>query len=144
MGTADTAGLDRPIWAVRELQSEQPQHEVELTSGCWIDTYEVTNAVFQAFVDDGGYGPTRAGPGSRNRTANPPSRASTRFRTIPESVSPGTMPRPTPVGGVVACLPRPSGSTPRAAYRHFENPPTYQDHHIGFRIVTSAEDRREG
>ncbi len=25
----------------------------------------------------------------------------------------------------------------RAAYRHFEDPPEYQDHHIGFRIVTS-------
>ena len=24
----------------------------------------------------------------------------------------------------------------RAAYRHFEDPPNYQDHHIGFRIVT--------
>jgi len=24
----------------------------------------------------------------------------------------------------------------RAAYRHFEDPPDYQDHHIGFRIVT--------
>jgi formylglycine-generating enzyme required for sulfatase activity len=30
------------------------------------------------------------------------------------------------------------GSNPvvaRAAYRHFEDPPTYQDHHIGFRIM---------
>jgi formylglycine-generating enzyme required for sulfatase activity len=25
----------------------------------------------------------------------------------------------------------------RSAYRHFEDPPTYQDHHIGFRVVTS-------
>jgi formylglycine-generating enzyme required for sulfatase activity len=25
----------------------------------------------------------------------------------------------------------------RAAYRHFEDPPDYQDHHIGFRIVTA-------
>jgi formylglycine-generating enzyme required for sulfatase activity len=24
----------------------------------------------------------------------------------------------------------------RAAYRHFEDPPDYQDHHIGFRVVT--------
>ncbi len=24
----------------------------------------------------------------------------------------------------------------RSAYRHYEDPPTYQDHHIGFRIVT--------
>ena len=30
------------------------------------------------------------------------------------------------------------GSNPfvaRSAYRHFEDPPTYSDHHIGFRIV---------
>ena len=26
----------------------------------------------------------------------------------------------------------------RSAYRHFEDPPTYQDHHIGFRIVSPA------
>ena len=34
------------------------------------------------------------------------------------------------------------GSDPfvaRSAYRHFEDRPTYQDHHIGFRIVTSAD-----
>lgn len=33
------------------------------------------------------------------------------------------------------------GSNPvvaRSAYRHFEDPPTYQDHHIGFRIVLPA------
>jgi len=28
----------------------------------------------------------------------------------------------------------------RSAYRHFEDPPTYQDHHIGFRIVTAVEE----
>ncbi|MCC6972636.1 MAG: SUMF1/EgtB/PvdO family nonheme iron enzyme [Anaerolineae bacterium] len=28
----------------------------------------------------------------------------------------------------------------RASYKHFEDPPTYQDHHIGFRIVTPDED----
>ena len=34
------------------------------------------------------------------------------------------------------------GSVPyvaRAAYRHFEDPPTYQDHHIGVRIVTPGD-----
>lgn len=33
------------------------------------------------------------------------------------------------------------GSNPfvaRAAYRHFEDPPTYGDHHIGFRIVSPS------
>lgn len=27
----------------------------------------------------------------------------------------------------------------RSAYRHFEDPPNYQDHHIGFRVVTDIE-----
>lgn len=34
------------------------------------------------------------------------------------------------------------GSNPfvaRSAYRHFEDPPSYQDHHIGFRVVTAVE-----
>jgi formylglycine-generating enzyme required for sulfatase activity len=34
------------------------------------------------------------------------------------------------------------GSNPfvaRAAYHHFEDPPTYEDHHIGFRIVSPPE-----
>jgi formylglycine-generating enzyme required for sulfatase activity len=34
------------------------------------------------------------------------------------------------------------GSVPyvgRTAYRHFEDPPTYQDHHIGVRVVADAE-----
>lgn len=30
----------------------------------------------------------------------------------------------------------------RAAYRHYEDPPDYQDHHIGFRIVTTGEPPR--
>ncbi len=31
------------------------------------------------------------------------------------------------------------GSNPfvaRSAYRHYEDPPTYEDHHIGFRVVS--------
>ncbi|MBZ0309857.1 MAG: formylglycine-generating enzyme family protein, partial [Anaerolineae bacterium] len=35
--------------------NEQPQHEVCLTEGYWIDQYEVTNAAYQAFMEDGGY-----------------------------------------------------------------------------------------
>jgi formylglycine-generating enzyme required for sulfatase activity len=34
------------------LPSEQPQHEVLLTGGYWIDEYEVTNQAYQAFVSD--------------------------------------------------------------------------------------------
>ncbi len=44
-----------PAFVISELPSEQPQHEVCLTRGYWIDRTEVTNAAFQAFVDDGGY-----------------------------------------------------------------------------------------
>jgi iron(II)-dependent oxidoreductase len=55
MGTDDTSSLEPPPWALRELESEQPQHEVRITRGYWIDKYEVTNAAFQAFVEDGGY-----------------------------------------------------------------------------------------
>ncbi len=60
MGTDDVTirelkALNPPGWVVREFPSEQPQHLVSLTSGYWIDKYEVTNAAFQAFVDDGGY-----------------------------------------------------------------------------------------
>lgn len=55
MGTENTAALDPPTWARREIESEQPQHEVYITHSYWIDKYEVTNAAFQAFVEDGGY-----------------------------------------------------------------------------------------
>lgn len=55
MGTGDTNSLEPPSWAARELASEGPQHKVEITNGYWIDTYEVTNAAYQDFVDDGGY-----------------------------------------------------------------------------------------
>ncbi len=34
---------------------EQPQHEVCLTQGYWLDAYEVTNEAYQKFIDDGGY-----------------------------------------------------------------------------------------
>jgi formylglycine-generating enzyme required for sulfatase activity len=47
--------LSPPAWVLREFASEQPQHEVRLTTGYWIDKYEVTNQAFQAFVDAGGY-----------------------------------------------------------------------------------------
>jgi formylglycine-generating enzyme required for sulfatase activity len=60
MGTSDSGAaaviaLRPPSWLVNELPSEQPQHEVYLTIGYWIDKYEVTNEAFQAFVNDSGY-----------------------------------------------------------------------------------------
>jgi formylglycine-generating enzyme required for sulfatase activity len=44
-----------PDWVTPEFPSEQPAHEVTLTTGYWIDKDEVTNAAFAAFVDAGGY-----------------------------------------------------------------------------------------
>ena len=54
-GTADITSLEPPAWARRVIQTEQPQHEVEVTRDYWIDMYEVTNAAYGAFVLDGGY-----------------------------------------------------------------------------------------
>lgn len=47
--------LNAPSWAASRLSSEQPQHEVCITRAYWIDEFEVTNAAFQQFIDDGGY-----------------------------------------------------------------------------------------
>lgn len=58
MGTDETdptGVLAPPDWARFELAAERPQHDVALSSGYWIDQTEVTNAAYQAFVDDGGY-----------------------------------------------------------------------------------------
>jgi formylglycine-generating enzyme required for sulfatase activity len=60
MGTDDAAmrairSLSPPGWVAKELASEQPAHDVRLTSGYWIDRTEVTNAAFAAFADAGGY-----------------------------------------------------------------------------------------
>jgi formylglycine-generating enzyme required for sulfatase activity len=38
-----------------EYTAELFQHEITLTYGFWIDTYEVTNAAYNVFVEDGGY-----------------------------------------------------------------------------------------
>lgn len=54
-GTESLEGLDIPPWAETEARSEQPAHEVEITSGFWMDLHEVTNADFDAFVAAGGY-----------------------------------------------------------------------------------------
>ena len=47
--------LNPPGFVLGEFASEQPQHPVHITTGYWIDKYEVTNKTFQAFVRDGGY-----------------------------------------------------------------------------------------
>jgi len=57
--TADEAAAiiaqNPPGWVQSAIPREQPQHEVCLTAGYWIDQFEVTNAAFQAFIDAGGY-----------------------------------------------------------------------------------------
>ncbi len=60
MGTNDseaTAVLQQnpPAYVIGELQSEKPQHPVNLTAGYWIDKYEITNASYQVFISDSGY-----------------------------------------------------------------------------------------
>jgi len=60
MGTSDKDMQDvlaqnPPRFVTRALPSEQPQHEVRLSSGYWIDKYEVTYSAFQKFVDEKGY-----------------------------------------------------------------------------------------
>jgi formylglycine-generating enzyme required for sulfatase activity len=47
--------LNPPPFVAGEFVSEQPQHEVRISKGYWIDKYEVTNRAFRAFVDAGGY-----------------------------------------------------------------------------------------
>lgn len=44
-----------PRFANPQIPYEMPQHEVCLTSGYWIDRYEVTNADYAAFIEAGGY-----------------------------------------------------------------------------------------
>jgi gamma-glutamyl hercynylcysteine S-oxide synthase len=44
-------GTDDEAWA---YDNERPRHRVDLEA-FWIDTWPVTNAAFQAFIDDGGY-----------------------------------------------------------------------------------------
>ncbi|MFT5515247.1 MAG: sulfatase activating formylglycine-generating enzyme [Rhodothermales bacterium] len=55
MGTADTTGLNPPAWARRVMDSEMPAHPVRISLGFWLDKFEVTNAAYQTFVDEGGY-----------------------------------------------------------------------------------------
>lgn len=55
MGSEGADGQAVPPWAAREPASEAPQHAVEITTGFWLDKFEVTNAAYQAFVEDGGY-----------------------------------------------------------------------------------------
>ncbi len=242
MGTDETdptGELAPPDWARAELAAERPQHEVAISKDYWIDTTEVTNAAFQAFVDAGGYTDrslwsdkgwawladqdvTHLPPDCESQEPDHPrvcvtwyeaeAYAAWRGGTLPTEAqwefaarstssvifpwgdawdpskanvvdSTGTMPvglyqagaswvgaldmagnamewvadwysatyyrdqvRDDPLGPSFGAKKVEKGgwwgSVPyvaRSAYRHFEDPPTYQDHHIGFRIVSQAE-----
>lgn len=51
----DVLALNPPSWVKSELPSEQPQHQVRLSAGFWIDKFELTNAALAIFVEAGGY-----------------------------------------------------------------------------------------
>jgi iron(II)-dependent oxidoreductase len=59
-GCFQTGSTDQQVAALNEqyrtsyFNNELPQHQVCLTQGYWLDTYEVTNAAYQAFIDAGG------------------------------------------------------------------------------------------
>ena len=226
-----------PDWVASEFPSEQPEHEVTLTKGFWIDRNEVSNTAFAAFrrrrrlhepgalvgrrLDVAGWsrrGPPAAplqrrrsrptadvhhlvrGRGVRRLARRPPpdrgrvgvrrararSRRSTRGATrstasgrTSSTASPRSRSaaiRPAPAGSARWTWPAtrwsgsPTGSTPattrrarrpirparrpatvkvekggwwgsnefvaRSAYRHYEDPPTYGDKHIGFRVAS--------
>jgi len=60
MGTSEAEasavkGQNPPSFIIGELPSEQPKHLVHISSGYWIDKYEVTNAAFKDFANDNGY-----------------------------------------------------------------------------------------
>jgi formylglycine-generating enzyme required for sulfatase activity len=52
---AELEAMAPPAWVASEFPSEQPDHDVTLSSGYWIDRDEVTNAAFAAFVEADGY-----------------------------------------------------------------------------------------
>jgi len=231
--------LNPPNWVKGTTIYEQPQHEVCLTKGYWMDQYEVTNADFAAFVADGGYTKTEywsekgaawlnsqivsrlpvsceddakadfprvcvtwyeaeayaawrgghlptetqwefaaRGTGSRvypwgeewdAAKANVvDSKGLTAVGAYPDGISWAgaydmagnamewvqdwlsstyykDSPKDDPTGAETGTKKVEKGGwwgsnayVARSAYRHFEDPPTYQDHHIGFRVVTDT------
>ena len=245
MGSSDeqieaAQALNPPGWAKATAIYEEPQHEVCLTKGYWLDQYEVTNAAFDVFVADGGYSNTEfwAKEGAawlkRQDVTNLPvacedseadhprtcetwyeaqayaawrggslpteaqwefaargteshifpwgdewdaananvldSEGLTAVGSFADGVSwvgaydmagnamewvqdwlsskyYATSPKDDPTGAETGSKKLEKGGwwgsnayVARSAYKHFEDPPTYQDHHIGFRIVSVAEE----
>ncbi len=55
MGAIESEQVNPPGFAIPEMESEYPLHEVQITRGFWIDTYEITVSEFKNFADSGGY-----------------------------------------------------------------------------------------
>jgi formylglycine-generating enzyme required for sulfatase activity len=55
MGAIEAEQVDPPGFARAEMKSEYPLHEVQISKGFWIDTYEVTVGSFKQFAEAGGY-----------------------------------------------------------------------------------------
>jgi formylglycine-generating enzyme required for sulfatase activity len=55
MGATEGEQVDPPGFTIAEIDSELPLHEVQITTGFWIDTYEVTIAEFKKFANADGY-----------------------------------------------------------------------------------------
>jgi formylglycine-generating enzyme required for sulfatase activity len=55
MGANESEQIDPPGFAIAEMESELPLHEVQITKGFCIDTYEVTFDQFREFAEDSGY-----------------------------------------------------------------------------------------
>lgn len=125
-----TMGTSTEPWA---LDNERPAHVREVPA-FYIDTTPVTNAAYQAFIEDGGYDDDRwwtaegwahirqhsiHAPCSGDGTASSGSGAASVSPRSCHPTSPcctcaGTRPTPTPAGPGAGCRPRPSGRRPPA------------------------------
>lgn len=128
-----TMGTSDEPWA---LDNERPAHRREVDP-FYIDTTPVTNAEYQAFIEDGGYDNERwwALPGGHTSASTPSTPRCSGAATAssgcagasasPRSCRPtsrwstcaGTRPTPTPAGPDGGCPPRPSGRRRPATIR---------------------------
>lgn len=104
-------------WVVNELNSEKPQHTVNLLKGYWIDKFEITNAAFQAFVNDSGYQKLEfwSEDGKAwlltQSSILPPKNRKTLWRTIHGRILPGTKRKHMHAGAADVYRRKPNGNT---------------------------------